>query len=93
MKDDNITKTSFLSGEDWEIIYEHGGQDIDKVRTLFMKIFDDRARADLEEPLGDTIGELLITLPEEERNKIYRLFGKAILNCKKKGYLEHIKLK
>lgn len=93
MKNDHVTNASFLSGEDWEIIYEHGGEDIDKVRNLFMKIFDDRARADLEEPLGDTIGELLITLPEEERNKIYKLFGKAILNCKKKGYLEHIKLK
>ncbi len=93
MKNENTAKTSFLSGEDWEIIYEHGGSEIDKVRDVFMKIFDDRARADLEEPLEDTIGELLTTLPEEERNKIYRLFGKAIWNCKKKGYLEHIKLK
>jgi hypothetical protein len=38
MKDDNKARTSFLSGEDWEIIYEHGGQEIDRVRNVFMKI-------------------------------------------------------
>ncbi|HPZ09895.1 MAG TPA: hypothetical protein PL110_17520 [Candidatus Eremiobacteraeota bacterium] len=84
---------SSLTCSDWEILYEHGGKEIAEVRDLFTEIFEERSNKGEEGPLGDTIGELMITLPESSRNKIYWLLGKAILNCKKKGYLKHIKLK
>lgn len=87
------TPNQFLSGEDWETLYEHGGSEIKEIQKMFTEIFEGRSSEGEEGPLGDTIGELLRTVPENSRNKIYRLFGKAIINCKKKGYLKNIKLK
>ena len=90
---DNSKKNQFLSGADWEILYEHGGEEIKEIQQLFTEIFKDRANQGNDSPVGDTIGALLGTVPENSRNKIYKLFGKAILNCKKKGFLTNIKLK
>ena len=87
-------KTKGLSGEDWEIIYEHGGEEIKTLQKAFTEILEYRNQKGLDEPLGDTVGELIATVTcEKDKKKIYRLFGKAILNCKKKGYLTDIKLK
>ena len=82
-----------LTEEDWDILYSHGGEEIKKLSGVFTKIFTDRHYNGNEEPLENTLGEVMSTIPEENRNKIYKLLGRAILNCKKKGYLTHIKLK
>jgi len=81
-----------LSTEDWEILYDHGGKEIKELQEIFTDIFKKRSD-NTGGPLEGTIGELIATVPESSRDRIYRLFGKAILNCRKKGYLTDIKLK
>ena len=91
---EHLNEGKGLSSEDWDVLYEHGGKEISFLKDLFEKVFQERYNNGLYEPFkGETIGELMAYIPEEDRNKIYKLFGRAILNCKKKGYLTNIKLK
>lgn len=94
MKEDKVNENKKgLTEEDWNILYDHGGEEIKELSGLFTKIFTERYDNGNEEPLENTLGEVMSTIPEENRHNIYKLLGRAILNCKKKGYLKHIKLK